>query len=77
MTVRPALTQRDPLYHRPMTEEAPRFWYNSRTGQVEEGMLSPSVDRVGPFVTADEARHAPEKLADNARRWQEEDEAEE
>jgi hypothetical protein len=60
-----------------MTERGGQFWYNSRTGRVEEGMLSPSVDRVGPFPTREAAEHAPETLKENARRWREEDEAEE
>jgi len=60
-----------------MAEESDaQFWYNSRTGEVERGMLSPSVDRVGPFPTRAEAERAPQKLQENARRWAEEDAAE-
>lgn len=50
-----------------------QFWYNSRTGVVEQGMLSASFDRVGPFETREEAENAPQKLRENARRWAEED----
>ena len=31
------------------------YWYNLRTGEVEHGPESPSLDRAGPFETADEA----------------------
>jgi len=53
-----------------------QFWYNLRTGAVEEGMLSLAVDRVGPFKTRDEATHALDKLRANSAKWAEDDEAE-
>ncbi|ALX67017.1 methionine aminopeptidase [Microbacterium sp. XT11] len=53
-----------------------KYWYNLETGQVEFGMISPSVDRVGPFDTEAEAARAPEKLQERARSWAEEDAAE-
>ncbi|TFD91758.1 SPOR domain-containing protein [Cryobacterium lactosi] len=60
-----------------MAEDADhQFWYNMRTGAVEKGMLSPSVDRVGPFPTFDEATHALDKLRANSAKWAEEDETE-
>ena len=46
-----------------------RYWYNMRTGEVEHGLLSPSVDRVGPFDTAEEAARALETLRENSARW--------
>lgn len=52
------------------------FWYNTRTGEVEEGRLSPSVDRAGPFETAEEAARAPEIIAERSRRWAAEEAAE-
>lgn len=52
------------------------FWYNTRTGEVEEGMQSPSVDRAGPFATAEEAARAPEIIAERSRRWAAEEAAE-
>ncbi|MBK0418102.1 methionine aminopeptidase [Leucobacter sp. CSA1] len=52
------------------------FWYNTRTGAVEEGPQSLSVDRVGPFSTRAEAERAPEIVAERARQWAEEDAAE-
>lgn len=60
-----------------MTEDpSTQYWYNLKTGDVEHGYVSPSVDRVGPFDTAEEASHAPERLAENSRKWAEEDAAE-
>jgi hypothetical protein len=53
-----------------------QFWYNLRTGAVEEGMVSLAVDRVGPFATRDEATHALEKLRANSAKWAAEDAAE-
>ena len=40
---------------------------------VEQGFLSPSPDRVGPFDTRVEAEHALEKLRENSAKWAEED----
>lgn len=53
------------------------FWYNLRTGEVEQGFESPSVDRVGPFETRAEAERALEILRANSAKWAEEDAAEE
>ncbi|WP_104192646.1 SPOR domain-containing protein [Cryobacterium sp. Y82] len=49
------------------------FWYNMRTGEVEHGLQSTSLDRVGPFATRDEAAHALEKLRANSAKWSEDD----
>ncbi|MCW4459616.1 SPOR domain-containing protein [Microbacterium sp. MPKO10] len=60
-----------------MTDDpSTKYWYNLKTGAVEHGYESPSVDRAGPFDTAEEAARAPERLAENSRKWDEEDEAE-
>jgi hypothetical protein len=50
-----------------------QFWYNMHTGEVEQGFQSPSIDRVGPFATREEASHALEKLRANSAKWAEED----
>ncbi|MDI6024283.1 methionine aminopeptidase [Leucobacter sp. UT-8R-CII-1-4] len=52
------------------------FWYNTRSGEVEEGPQSLSIDRLGPFVSREEAARAPEIIAERARRIREEDELE-
>lgn len=54
---------------------ANKWWYNLKTGAVEQGFESPSANRAGPFETRDEAAHAMDKLHDNARKWAEEDAA--
>jgi hypothetical protein len=51
------------------------FWYNLRTGAVEQGFESPSVDRVGPFETHAEAERALEILRANSAKWAEEEAA--
>ncbi|AWB86524.1 hypothetical protein [Mycetocola zhujimingii] len=53
-----------------------QFWYNLKTGQVERGYQSPSVDRAGPFATEAEASRAPERLRENSRKWADEEAAE-
>ena len=50
-----------------------QFWYNMRTGDVEQGFQSASIDRVGPFATHLEATHALEKLRANSAQWSEDD----
>lgn len=50
-----------------------KYWYNLKTGQVERGFESPSVDRAGPFETAEEAARATEVIAARSRAWAEED----
>lgn len=59
-----------------MTEASEKYWYNLKTGQVEQGYESPAIDRAGPFDTADEAANAPAVLAARSRAWAEEDAAE-
>ncbi|PDQ35270.1 MAG: hypothetical protein B5766_06590 [Candidatus Lumbricidophila eiseniae] len=50
-----------------------RYWFNTKTGEVEHGLLSPSKDRIGPFNTADAASHALEKIQENSAIWAAED----
>jgi len=58
------------------TEPSKQYWYNMKTGEVEFGFASPSVDRVGPFPTQVEASHALEKLRANSAKWAADDAAE-
>lgn len=46
-----------------------KYWYNTTSGEVEYGYMSPAVDRVGPFDTADEAANAMQTLRDRADAW--------
>ena len=53
-----------------------QYWYNMKTGEVEQGFLSPAPDRVGPFETHAEAERALEILRANSAKWAEEEAAE-
>jgi hypothetical protein len=56
----------------PMTD----WWYNRKTGQVEQGPQSLSGERDGPFASREDAERAPEIIAERARKWAEEEAAE-
>ncbi|MGV8896023.1 MAG: methionine aminopeptidase [Rhodoglobus sp.] len=49
----------------PMSE----WWYNNKTGVVEEGPQSLGADRDGPYATKEEAGRAPQIAAERARKW--------
>lgn len=49
------------------------WWFNQRTGEVEEGPQSLAIDRLGPFASREEAERAEEIVAERARQWAEED----
>lgn len=49
------------------------WWYNNKTGQVEEGPQSLGSDRDGPFATREDAARAPQIIAERARTWAAED----
>ncbi len=51
------------------------WWYNHKTGEVEEGPQSLGSDRDGPYATREEAARAPEIAAERARAWAAEDAA--
>ncbi|MFE6255366.1 SPOR domain-containing protein [Agromyces sp. NPDC057865] len=53
-----------------------QYWYNMKTGEVEQGFQSPAPDRVGPFETRAEAERALEILRANSAKWAEEEAAE-
>ncbi|NBX22520.1 MAG: SPOR domain-containing protein [Microbacteriaceae bacterium] len=50
-------------------EGAESYWYNMKTGEVEFGFESPSIDRVGPFDTREAAEHALDTLRANSDKW--------
>ncbi|MFV0433498.1 MAG: methionine aminopeptidase [Leucobacter sp.] len=52
------------------------YWFNQKTGEVEEGPQSNALDRLGPFATREEAACANEIVAERARKWAEEEAAE-
>ena len=49
------------------------WWYNHKTGEVEEGAQSLGSERDGPFATREEAARGPEIIAERARAWAAED----
>lgn len=49
------------------------WWYNNKTGEVEQGPQSFGVDRDGPFKTREEAERAPELFRERAREWNDTD----
>ncbi len=51
------------------------WWYNHKTGEVEEGLQSLGSERDGPFETREDAARAPEIIAERSRQWAAEDEA--
>lgn len=52
------------------------WWFNHKTGEVEEGAQSLGADRDGPFATREEAARAPEIAKERARAWAAEESAE-
>ncbi len=54
--------------------ETPQFYYNTRTGAVEEGRQSHGVDLMGPYATREEAQAALNTAAKRNEAWEEADE---
>ena len=52
------------------------WWFNHKTGEVEEGPQSLGSERDGPFASREEAARAPEIAQERARAWAAEDEGE-
>lgn len=52
------------------------YWFNTKTGQVEKGLKSSSLDRIGPFETEAEAQKAWEVVRVRSLKWKEEEEEE-
>ena len=46
-----------------------KYWYNTDTAQVEYGYVSPAVDRIGPFDTAEAAANALQTLRARSEAW--------
>jgi hypothetical protein len=53
--------------------DAPKYWFNIRTRQVEHGLKSSSEDRIGPFDTAAEAANAEAIVRARAQAWAEQE----
>jgi len=46
-----------------------QWWYNNKTGEVEEGPISLGSDRDGPYATREDAARGPQIAAERARKW--------
>lgn len=54
--------------------DAPQFFYNLRTGQVEDqGTKGQSKDLLGPYPTREAAENALERARERTETWDEED----
>jgi hypothetical protein len=51
------------------------WFYNIKTGEVEEGRQSLASDLDGPFATREDAARAQEIIAERSRKWAAEDSA--
>jgi hypothetical protein len=58
-----------------MSEES-KYWFNIKSKQVEFGLKSSSLDRIGPFDTKQEAANAEEIVRSRASKWLEEEKLE-
>jgi len=50
-----------------------KYWFNLRTKQVELGLKSSSVDRIGPFDTEAEAANAEAIVKARAESWRQQE----
>jgi len=46
-----------------------QWWYNHKTGEVEEGPQSLGSDRDGPFDSRSDAERALQIIAERSRKW--------
>lgn len=53
------------------------YWFNVKTGQVEEGHQSHGADLMGPYASAEEASRAYEIAREKTEKWDAQDAAEE
>jgi hypothetical protein len=56
--------------------EESKYWFNVKTKQVEFGLKSSSLDRIGPFETQQQAANAEEIVRSRASKWLEEEKLE-
>lgn len=52
-----------------MVDRDKKWWFNHRTGEVEFGRKSLSMDRDGPYESEEEARRAPEIARQRSEQW--------
>ncbi|QAY71348.1 SPOR domain-containing protein [Xylanimonas protaetiae] len=54
-------------------DRAPRYWFNTRTGRVEEGRQSAWTELMGPYDTAEEAARALDSARRRTDAWDDDD----
>jgi hypothetical protein len=52
-----------------------QWWFNHKTGQVEQGRQSLGMHRDGPFATAEEAARAPQIAQERSQEWTKDEKA--
>ena len=52
-----------------MANDDDQFRFNTKTHEVEQGMVSPAVDRAGPYATRADAEHALAQIRANSEKW--------
>lgn len=52
-----------------------QWWFNHKTGEVEQGRLSLGMHRDGPFASKEEAERAPDIARERSANWDAEDSA--
>lgn len=60
-------------HSRRMSARAQKYYFNTRTGEVEVGRKSPWTRRMGPYGSYAEAAQALETAAERNAQWDEED----
>lgn len=53
--------------------DAPKYWFNTKTKQVEVGLKSSSENRIGPFDSATEAANAEAIVKARSQAWAEQE----
>jgi hypothetical protein len=53
--------------------DSQQWWYNHKTGEVEQGRQSLGLHRDGPFDSAEEAARAPEIAKKRSQEWDDEE----
>lgn len=71
-TAMPSAKSADSTGRKPLPDES--WWYNLKTNEVEYGLLSAAVYRVGPFDTRVEAEQALELVKARSAAWAKQDE---
>ena len=56
-----------------ITMEEKRYWFNTKTKEVEEGPKSLGLDRIGPFNTYSDALNAEQIVRDRAQKIRDEE----